>query len=48
MEIPFWAFSKQPPKQSGELKPYGLARLLRTVWKWYQVPNSEHRQMKLA
>ena len=37
MEIPFWAFSKQPPKQSGELKPYGLARLLRTVWKWYQV-----------
>ncbi|MEO7100188.1 MAG: hypothetical protein ABI162_12565 [Luteolibacter sp.] len=25
---------KHPPKQSGELEPYRLARLLRTAWKW--------------
>jgi hypothetical protein len=34
--MPLEAASEHPPKQSGELKPYGLARLLRTAGKWYQ------------
>jgi hypothetical protein len=35
-KIPCEAPSNHPPKQSGELEPFRLARLLRTAWKWYQ------------
>jgi hypothetical protein len=42
--MPLEATSENPPKQSGELKPYGLARLLRTAWKWYQSRKSSVRR----
>ncbi len=49
-KMPLETASEHPPKQSGELKPYGLARLLRTAGKWYRSPqrNKIMRKCDLA